>query len=275
MRASVSIDRRWIGRAALGAVVVVGYAVIVAPLVFVSWLAFFRNEVVSFPPEGYTLRWFRNILDQNNFVDGFLTSLEVGLVAMPAGLAIGVPASLAVARRRFRGRETVNTLLLLPLVVPGVVAGAAIYVFQVEVEVVTGLPLVAALPGLVLAHVMITIPWTVRLVAASLSGLDPSMEEAAMNLGAGPATTFLRVTLPMIRPGIVAAALFSFIVSFGNLEMTLFLIGPGRTTLPIAILQYLEWRIDPTIAAVSFLQIGLIGGGMLLTDRYVKLARVL
>ena len=268
-------DRRWIGRAALGAVVVVGYVVIAAPLVFVSWLAFFRNEVVSFPPEGYTLRWFRNILDQNNFVDGFLTSLEVGLVAMPAGLAIGLPASLAVARRRFRGRETVNTLLLLPLVVPGVVAGAAIYVFQVEVEVVTGLPLVAALPGLVLAHVMITIPWTVRLVAASLSGLDPSMEEAAMNLGAGPATTFLRVTLPMIRPGIVAAALFSFIVSFGNLEMTLFLIGPGRTTLPIAILQYLEWRIDPTIAAVSFLQIGLIGGGMLLTDRYVKLARVL
>ena len=275
MRASVSIDRRWIGRAALGAVVVVGYAVIVAPLVFVSWLAFFRNEVVSFPPEGYTLRWFRNILDQNNFVDGFLTSLEVGLVAMPAGLAIGLPASLAVARRRFRGRETVNTLLLLPLVVPGVVAGAAIYVFQVEVEVITGLPLVAALPGLVLAHVMITIPWTVRLVAASLGGLDPSMEEAAMNLGAGPATTFLRITLPMIRPGIVAAALFSFIVSFGNLEMTLFLIGPGRTTLPIAILQYLEWRIDPTIAAVSFLQIGLIGGGMLLTDRYVKLAQVL
>ena len=96
-----------------------------------------------------------------------------------------------------------------------------------------------------------------------------------MNLGAGPVTTFFRVTLPMARPGMIAAALFSFIVSFGNLEMTLFLIGPGRTTLPIAILQYLEWRIDPTIAAVSFLQIGLIGSGMLLTDRYVKLARVL
>jgi len=268
-------DRRWLGRAALGAIVAAGYAVIVAPLVFVSWLAFFRNEVVSFPPEGYTLRWFGNILDQNNFVDGFFTSLQVGLVAMAAGLAIGIPASVAVARRRFRGRETVNTLLLLPLVVPGVVAGAAIYVFQVEVEVATALPLVAAFPGLVLAHVMITIPWTVRLVTASLTGLDPSTEEAAMNLGAGPVTTFFRVTLPTVRPGIVAAALFSFIVSFGNLEMTLFLIGPGRTTLPIAILQYLEWRIDPTIAAVSFLQIGLIGGAMLLTDRYVKLAKVI
>jgi putative spermidine/putrescine transport system permease protein len=78
----------------------------------------------------------------------------------------------------------------------------------------------------------------------------------------------------MIRPGIVAAALFSFIVSFGNLEMTLFLVGPGRITLPIAILQYLEWRIDPTIAAVSFLQIVLVGAGMILTDRCVKLANV-
>jgi putative spermidine/putrescine transport system permease protein len=268
-------DRRWIGRAALGAAVLTGYAVIALPLVFVSWLAFFRNEVVSFPPEGYTLRWFGNILDQNNFVGGFLTSLQVGLVAMVGGIAIGVPAGLGIARRRFVGRETVNTLLLLPLVVPGVVAGAAIYVFQVEVEVATGLPLVAALPGLVLAHVMITVPWAVRLIAASLAGLDRSAEEAAMNLGAGPVRTFFRVTLPLIRPGIVAAALFSFIISFGNLEMTLFLIGPGRTTLPIAILQYLEWRIDPTIAAVSFLQICLIGGGMVLTDRYVALAKVL
>ena len=274
MSAGLGVDRRRIGRAALGAAVALGYAVIVSPLVFVSWLAFFKNEVVSFPPEGYTLRWFPNILDQSNFVDGFLTSLEVGLVAMVVGLAVGVPASLALARRHFRAREPINTLLLLPLVVPGVVAGAAIYVFQVEAEVRTGLPLVAALPGLVLAHVMITIPWTVRLVSASLIGLDPSAEEAAMNLGAGPVATFFRVTLPMVRPGVVAAAVFSFIVSFGNLEMTLFLIGPGRTTLPIAILQYLEWRIDPTIAAVSFLQIGVIAGGMLLTDRYVKLVQV-
>lgn len=258
----------------LHAVVVAGYAVIVAPLVFVSWLAFFRNEVVSFPPEGYTIRWFANILDQKNFVDGFRTSLEIALLAMAGGLAVGVPAGLALARHRLAGREAAAVLLLLPLVVPGVVAGAAIYVFHVEVEVRTGIPLVAALPGLVLAHVMITIPWTVRLVTASLVGLERSVEEAAMNLGADPLRTFLRVTLPMIRPGIVAAALFSFIVSFGNLEMSLFLIGPGRTTLPIAILQYLEWRIDPTIAAVSFLQILLIGAGMALTDRYVKLAKV-
>ena len=126
-----------------------------------------------------------------------------------------------------------------------------------------------------LAHVVITIPWTVRLVTASLMGFDRTVEEAAQNLGAGPWTTFRRVTLPLIRPGVVAAALFGFVISFGNLEMTLFLIGPGRTTLPIAILQYLEWRIDPVIAAVSLLQILVFGAAMLATDHYVKLARVL
>ena len=95
-----------------------------------------------------------------------------------------------------------------------------------------------------------------------------------MSLGADRFTTFRRVTLPAILPGVVAASLFGFISSFGNLEMSLFLVGPGRTTLPIAILQYLEWKIDPTIAAVSVLQILLIGAAMLVTDRFVKIGRV-
>jgi putative spermidine/putrescine transport system permease protein len=268
-------DPRLIGRIALLAAATVGYAVILTPLLFVCWLSFFANEIVTFPPQGYTLRWFAHIFDQNNFVSGFLTSLQVGVAAMVGGLVLGIPASLVLARRRFFAREALNTLLVLPLVVPGIVAGTAIYVFQIEVELAMELPLLGSRAGLVLAHIMITIPWTVRLLTASLGGVDRSIEEAAQNLGATPFQTFWRVTLPTIKPGIVAAALFSFIVSFGNLEMTLFLVAPGQTTLPIAILQYLQWRIDPTIAAVSLLQIALIGAGMLITDRYVKLTRVL
>ena len=275
MTASADARRRRLGRLALRGSAALALAYALLPLGLVGWLAFFQNEVVSFPPRGYTMRWFGAILDQRNFVDGFVASLEVGVFAMLAGLAVGLPASLCLARRRFRGREALSTLLLLPLVVPGVVAGTAIYVFQVESEILTGLPLVASLPGLVLAHVLITIPWTVRLVTASLAGLDRTVEEAALSLGAGPWTTFRRVTLPLIRPGVVAAALFSFIISFGNLEMSLFLVGPGRTTMPIAILQYLEWRIDPVIAAVSLLQIAVIAAGMVVTNRYVRLSRVL
>lgn len=113
-----------------------------------------------------------------------------------------------------------------------------------------------------------------RLVSASLVGIDRSVEDAAMNLGANRWTTFRRVTFPMMRAGLVAAALFSFITSFENLELSLLLVGPGRTTLPIAILQYLEFKVDPTIAAVSLIQIVLIGVLMLITDRFVKLSRV-
>ncbi len=264
-----------IGRIALLGAAGLGYAVILMPILFVCWLSFFSNEIVTFPPQGYTLRWFAHIFDQNNFVSGFFTSLQVGIVAMIGGLVLGVPASLMLARSTFPGREALNTLLVLPLVVPGIVAGTAIYVFQIEIELATELPLLGSRAGLVLAHIMITIPWTVRLLTASLAGFDRSIEDAALNLGATPLRAFLEVTLPVIKPGIVAAALFSFIISFGNLEMTLFLVAPGQTTLPIAILQYLQWRIDPTIAAVSLLQIVLIGAGMLIADRYVKLTRVL
>jgi putative spermidine/putrescine transport system permease protein len=158
--------------------------------------------------------------------------------------------------------------------VPGIVLGTSIYVFQVEAEIATGLPVMGSVPGLVAGHTLIVIPWVVRLIVASLAGFDRSIEEAALNLGAGPWTAFFRITLPSIRPGIVAGALFGFVTSFGNLEMSLFLIAPGMTTLPIAILQYLEWRLDPTVAAASVMQIAFIAVGMLVTDRYVKLARV-
>jgi putative spermidine/putrescine transport system permease protein len=262
------------GRLALNGAAALTLGFILLPLVLVTWLAFFRQEIPSFPPEGYTVRWFGAVFGHRALVGGFWLSLQVGLAATAIGLALAVPASLAIARRRFPGREPINTLLLMPLVVPGVVCGASIYLFQIETEIATGLPLLGSTLGLIAAHALIVIPWAVRLVTASLAGFDPTIEEAAKNLGAGPWTTFRRITLPAIRPGIVAAALFGFVMSFGNLEMSLFLVGAGKTTLPIAILQYLEWKIDPTVAAASVLQIALIGAAMLVTDRYVKIAQV-
>ena len=272
MRRSASFPR--LGRLVLNGAATLTLAYILTPLVFVTWLAFFRQEIPSFPPEGYSLRWFQAIPGNDRFVSGFLLSLELAVVATAIGLSLGLPAALCLARLRFTGREALSSLLLLPLVVPGIVLGIALYVFHVEVELATGLPILGSLGGLIAGHVLLVIPWTVRLVMASLIGLDRSIEEAAQSLGANRFTTFRRVTLPAIRPGVVAAALFGFVSSFGNLEMSLFIVGPGRTTLPIAILQYLEWKIDPTIAAVSVLQIALIATAMLITDRFVKISQV-
>ena len=274
MADALAIIRRRARRWTLNGAAAVALAYILTPLVFVTWLAFFRQEIPSFPPEGYSLRWFASILDQPKFVEGFRMSFQVGVLATFIGLALGVPAALAVVRHQFRFRAPLANLLLMPLIVPGVVLGTAMYVFQVEVENGLDVDVLGTFYALVAGHVVIIIPWVVRLVTASLAGVDRSIEEAAQNLGANAFVTFRRITLPAIRPGIVAGSLFGFVTSFGNLEMSLFLVGPGRTTLPIVVLQYLEWKIDPTIAAVSVVQILLIGIAMLITDRYVKLARV-
>ncbi len=263
-----------VGRAALKGMALVSMGFILMPLFFVTWLAFFQQEIATFPPEGYSLRWFTEVARNKAFASGFVLSMQVGLLATACGLLVGVPASLVVARSKFFGKQWINSLLIAPLVVPGVVLGTSMYVFQIEAETATGLPLMGSFWGLVAAHTLIVIPWTVRLVTANLTGMDRTIEEAAQNLGANTFTTFWRITLPTIRPGIVAAALFGFVNSFGNLEMSLFLVGPGRTTLPIAILQYLEWKIDPTVAAASVLQILMISIALLITDHYVKLSRI-
>ncbi len=272
--AAGSFDTRRLGRLALLAAACLSLAYILLPLVFVIWLSFFSQEIPSFPPEGYSLRWYLAAPHEERFVQGFKLSLEVGVLATALGLALGVPAALALARGRPPAAGLLSNTLLLPLAVPGVVLGVAIYVFHVETEIRTEWPILGSFAGLVGAHALLVIPWTVRLITASLEGLDRSIEEAAQSLGADRLTTFRRVTLPGILPGVVASTLFGFVASFSNLEMSLFLVGPGRTTLPIAILQYLEWKIDPTIAAVSVLQILVIAVAMLITDRFVKISRV-
>lgn len=260
----------WLARA----FVLLMYAFMLCPIVLVIWLSFFKDAILYFPPSGYTLDWYVQAWRNSAFANGFVFSLQVSLVAAAIGVVLGVSAAVGIARYRFGGSRGINTLLLSPLLIPGIVAGVGIYLFYLRAENWLDRDIVGTLSGLVVAHICLTIPWTVRLVTAGMAGLDGSIEEAARNLGASAPVAFLRVTLPMLRPSIVAAALFSFVVSFENLEVSLSLVGPGHTTLPIAILQYLEFKLDPTIAAVSTVQIVLLGVVMLVTDRFVKLSQV-
>jgi len=261
-------------RGLFGIAVATAYGLILLPVIAVIGISGFAQEIVAFPPEGWTLRWYVNAWEKREFARGFATSLQVALLATAIGVPCGTLAALAIGRGTFPGRGTLNTLLLGPLAVPGVVAGTALYLFYVRAEFWLDDDIKGTLAGLIAAHVLLTIPWTVRLVAASLQGLDLAAEEAAANLGARPATVFRRVTLPLLRPGVVAACLFSFIQSFENLELTLLLTGPGRSTLPVEMLNYLTFRVDPTLAAVATVQILLVGALMLVTDRFVSLSRV-
>jgi putative spermidine/putrescine transport system permease protein len=265
--------RERLGWLAFAGAVGLALTIILAPLVLVVWLSFFRNEILSLPPEGYSVRWYGALAAQRQFVAGFQLSALVALASTAAGLLVTLPAAFALRRARLPGREAILHALMSPLIVPALVVGAGLYLALIEFEVMTSLPVTGTVFGFAAGHVLLTIPWSLRLLTANLSGVDPAIEDAALSLGATPLVTAMKVTLPLIWPGVVAAALFSFVVSFGNIEVSLFLVQPGQTTLPIAILQYLEWKVDPTVAAVSALQIALVAAALLITDRFVSLAK--
>ncbi len=259
---------RWLVRLLLAAAV----SVVFVPLVLTFYLSVFDETLIVFPPHAYTTRWYARILPE--FGGALRTSLLVAMAAVGISLVLGVPAAIGLARRRFRGRGALSTLLLAPLTVPGIAIGLGIYVGAVLIEERTEWPLSGSVPVMVAAHVLIATPWVVRLCLAALANRDPAAEEAAASLGAPPWRVVWRVTLPAMRGGIVAGALFAFIVSFENLEMTLFLTAPGMTTLPISVLQYLQYHIDPLVAAVAVAQVVLVGAALLLLDRLVPVSRV-
>ena len=247
-------------------------AMIFLPLVLTFYLSVFDETLIVFPPHGYTLRWYARIWPE--FGDALRTSFFAAIAAVVVSLLIGVPAGIGLARYRFRGRDAVATMLLAPLTVPGIAIGLGIFVLAVLIEEHADWAISGSLALMVAAHVLITTPWVVRLCLASLANHDAAAEEAAASLGARPLAVLWRVTLPAMRSGIVAGGLFAFIVSFENLEMTLFLTAPGMTTLPIAVLQYLQYHIDPLVAAIAVAQVVFVGGALMLLDRHVKLAQV-
>lgn len=259
-------------RAFVLALIAVGAGLIIVPLLLTLYLSLFDEKLILFPPRGYTLDWYAAIAP--NFGRPVVTSLKLGGLSVVGSLLLGIPAGIGLSRHRFRGRGMVSMLLLAPLTVPGIALGLAIFVALVAIDERLGSAVTGSMIGLVLAHIMITTPWVVRLCLASLTNHDRAAEEAAASLGAGPLTVIWRVTLPAMRAGIVAAALFAFVISFENLELALFLTSPGVTTLPVAVLQYLEYHIDPLVSAVAVAQIITVAALLLLLDRFVRLGRV-
>ena len=262
----------WASRFALWLLVAVGVAAVFLPLVLTLYLSVFDETIIVFPPKGYTLAWYGGIL--STFGGPLRTSVLVALAATVGSLVLGIPAGIGLSRYRFTGRGTVATLLLAPLTLPGIAIGLGIFVVAVMIEERTDWVIGGSLGLMIAAHVLITLPWVVRLCSAALANHDRAAEEAAASLGARPLQVIWRVTLPAMRGGIAAGGLFAFIISFENLEMTLFLTAPGRTTLPIAVLQYLQYHIDPLVAAAAVAQVVVVGTALLLLDRVTPVSRV-
>jgi putative spermidine/putrescine transport system permease protein len=251
----------------LGAWVALVFAFLMLPVVVVALASLSRTSYLTVPPQGVTLRWFGAVLADPEYVQAIGWSVVLAVIATIGSVTAGVAASYALIRRRVPGAALVSAVLNAPLVFPGVVVGVALLQFYAMVR------MNGTLAGLALAHMVITLPYVVRAVMGSLQGIDPEIESAARVLGASGPVAFATVTLPLIRPGVAAGALFSFIVSFDNVPVSIFLLGPGQMTLPVKIFSAIEYGVDPSIAAVSTMLIVLTGIGLAAAERWVGFHR--
>jgi putative spermidine/putrescine transport system permease protein len=232
--------------------VILGFVLLymLAPIIFVVVFAFSSVSYTIFPPPGYSVRWFVKLFQQEPLLRAAVNSLVVAVVATAVSLVLGTMASMALVRYRFAGREVLRTLFLAPLIVPRIAFGVAMLIYAVVVRRFGGLD------SLIVAHLMITLPFAISILSASLVSADRSLEEAASDLGATPLVTFWKVTIPQIRTGLAVSGFFAFIISWDQVETSLFLVKTQNMTLPVAMFYYLQRQQDPVIAALSTFLIG-------------------
>lgn len=220
---------------------------LIGPFFVVFIAGFSGDETLRFPPQSWSWRWVAHVFTVESFQRSFFTSLAVALGATTAALALGVPVAYALSRYRFPGKEAVRSLLTLPIVVPGIIVGLALLNYGVYA---LALPVTASL---LIGHTTLLVPYTVRVVGSSLANLREDIDDAACTLGATRLQAFFLVVLPNIRAGVAAAFVLAFITSFNQVPVSLFLTGPGVSTLPIEMIAYMETSYDPSIAALSTL----------------------
>jgi spermidine/putrescine transport system permease protein len=198
---------------------------------------------------GFSLEWYGELLRDQSVHDAFRTSLIVGVVATAIATVIGTFAALALSRHSFRGQTSADTGIYAATVMPEIVVGVSLLSFFVAINPFTGIEL--GISTIIIAHVAFTISFVTIVVRARLSGMDRSLEEAAQDLGASPVQTFLRVTLPLILPGVMAGALLAFTLSFDDFVITFFVSGVGSSTLPLKIYSMIKFGVSPVINALS------------------------
>lgn len=244
-------------------------AFMLAPILVVCFVAFTPEGYLSFPTHTWSLRWFRAIARYPEFIAAFWRSLGLGALSSAVAVAISVPAALAIARYRFPGREAMSALFMSPLMIPHIVLGVAFLRFFTQVG------LGGTFAGLVLAHIVIVLPFALRLTLASAVGLDRSIEYAAVSLGASEWTVLRRITLPLVAPGLISGWALAFINSFDEVTMTVFVSAPGTVTLPVQMFLYIQDNIDPLVTSVSACVIAITVAALVALDRAYGLERLL
>ena len=254
--------------AVLAVFCVVSLLALVFPSVLVVITSFNASDFLTFPPQGWSLRWYTAMAKNWEVRQAAWLSLKVAALVVAIDLLLGVPAAFPLTRARFRGRDFLATFILSPLMLPGIVIGIGLLFFYM----LLGLSLSFSL--LVISHVVVTLPFIVSLTSARLTTLDPTHEEAALNLGASQIQKFIHIVLPQLWPGVGAGAAFAFLLSFDNFTVSLFTASDRLRPLPIVLFYLLRYDINPLVGAVSSLEIVLALLVLLVGSRLLGFARI-
>ncbi|CCE10598.1 Binding-protein-dependent transport systems inner membrane component [Bradyrhizobium sp. STM 3843] len=242
-------------------------AILILPIIVVMIISFSNASYLTFPPPGFSLRWYEQFFSDSNWMRAFWTSLIVA--AMSAGIAImlGASAALGIVRSSIRGKSAIMLFLVSPIIVPPVVLGLSLYSLFLRFD------LVGSVFGLAAAHAIGGLPIVVVILSASLQGVDARLEQAASVHGASALTVFRLVTMPAIMPGLAAATFFAFLHSFDELVLTLFLSSVQLKTLPLMLWGDINYRLNPVLAVVSTLEVLLVIAGLVLVRPVLATSR--
>ena len=232
---------------------------LVAPLAIIVPMSFSKAISFEFPPPGYWTGYYAQYFASHSWLEATANSFIIAFGSMVFTLIAALPAAFGFVRYRFRGKSVLNLLMMLPLIVPAVVSALGYYSF------LSPMRLVGTHAGMIIAHSVLSIPVAFLVIAAALKGFDRNLERAAMSAGAGPLRTFLWVTLPVLRPGILVGALFAFLHSFNEAVVAIFIAGRDASTLPKKMFESIRLESDPVIAVVSTLLTGAVLLGVLVS----------
>jgi putative spermidine/putrescine transport system permease protein len=255
----------WLSWAIAAAVVLF----LLGPLLVTVVVSFTSSSIYTLPPPEWSLRWYAAVVRKAGIWDSVWLSVQVALLSTLASLVLGTAAAIAVVRGRFAGREAIATFAVSPLMMPGLVVGVAMLQFFRE------LGLRDAWSSLMIAHVVVTLPFVVRTLLAALESFDFTLIDAARTLGQSYPTAVLRVLAPNLAPAFLTSGLFAFLASMDNYPISIFLTDARHKTLPIKMLQYLEEQPDPTLAAISTGLILLALAALMIGSRTVGLNRMI
>lgn len=250
---------------------VVGFLVLVilvVPLLIVIVTSFGQESAISFPIKGFTFDWYKNVFQQPDFVEGLKMSSIVAILASFLALLVGTPIVYVLTRFDIHHKDWFQTIFLSPALIPEIVIGFALYQALV---ISLQLPLFISL---IVGHFLLCLSYVVRLITAGMMEFDESIEEAAWMVGYDKLTAFFKVVIPNIKQSVVAAFILSFITSFNNIPISLFLNGPDLNMLPTSILNYLENNYDPTVSAVSVILMIITALMMIIVEKYLGLNKL-